>query len=209
MQFTVAFPSGQPGGAAASAVGEASRREAVCATTPPRPTVGGLARGPMQKRGAVSTGCVQVHLVVPQRDTLVPSPRCGVSRRSALSSNVSDGVVSHLRAVDGSWSDWSPWEECTRSCGRGNRTRTRTCNNPSAQHGGRPCEGAAVEMIMCNVRPCPGETPLRNATFLCFTPTKGLQWPFLLRCEKGVWPLPWHRFILRVLSSVSWINLWR
>ncbi|XP_004768021.1 hemicentin-1 isoform X1 [Mustela putorius furo] len=60
-----------------------------------------------------------------------------------------------LCPVDGSWSEWSPWEECTRSCGRGNRTRTRTCNNPSAQYGGRPCEGNAVEIIMCNIRPCP------------------------------------------------------
>uniref|UniRef100_H0XAK9 Hemicentin 1 n=1 Tax=Otolemur garnettii TaxID=30611 RepID=H0XAK9_OTOGA len=60
-----------------------------------------------------------------------------------------------LCPVDGSWSEWSPWEECTRSCGRGNRTRTRTCSNPSAQHGGRPCEGNAVEIIMCSIRPCP------------------------------------------------------
>ncbi|XP_048080805.2 hemicentin-1 isoform X4 [Ursus arctos] len=60
-----------------------------------------------------------------------------------------------LCPVDGSWSEWSPWEECTRSCGRGNQTRTRTCNNPSAQYGGRPCEGNAVEIIMCNIRPCP------------------------------------------------------
>ncbi|KAI4578501.1 hypothetical protein MJG53_011356 [Ovis ammon polii x Ovis aries] len=57
--------------------------------------------------------------------------------------------------VDGNWSEWSLWEECTRSCGRGNRTRTRTCNNPSAQHGGRPCDGIAMETIMCNIRPCP------------------------------------------------------
>uniref|UniRef100_A0A8C2VRJ2 Hemicentin-1 n=1 Tax=Chinchilla lanigera TaxID=34839 RepID=A0A8C2VRJ2_CHILA len=61
----------------------------------------------------------------------------------------------HLCVVDGRWSEWSLWEECTKSCGRGNRTRTRTCNNPPAQHGGRPCEGNAVEIIMCNVRPCP------------------------------------------------------
>ncbi|XP_006907796.1 hemicentin-1 isoform X1 [Pteropus alecto] len=60
-----------------------------------------------------------------------------------------------LCPVDGGWSEWSPWEECTRSCGRGNRTRARTCNNPSAQHGGRPCEGSAVGIIMCNIRPCP------------------------------------------------------
>ncbi|KAM4812745.1 hemicentin-1 [Urocitellus parryii] len=57
--------------------------------------------------------------------------------------------------VDGHWSEWSLWEECTKNCGRGNRTRTRTCNNPSAQHGGRPCEGNAVETIMCNIKPCP------------------------------------------------------
>ncbi|XP_061594740.1 hemicentin-1 [Cololabis saira] len=57
--------------------------------------------------------------------------------------------------VDGNWSDWSAWEECSQSCGQGNRTRVRTCSDPPAQHGGRQCEGEAVEAIMCSVRPCP------------------------------------------------------
>ncbi|XP_069497466.1 hemicentin-1 isoform X2 [Ambystoma mexicanum] len=57
--------------------------------------------------------------------------------------------------VDGDWSDWSPWEECSRTCGHGNRTRTRTCSNPPAQHGGRPCDGRAMEVTVCNPRPCP------------------------------------------------------
>ncbi|CAB1323870.1 unnamed protein product, partial [Coregonus sp. 'balchen'] len=57
--------------------------------------------------------------------------------------------------VDGKWSEWSSWEECSRTCGQGNRTRVRTCTNPPVQHGGRPCEGKAVEAIMCSVRPCP------------------------------------------------------
>ncbi|KAM8746417.1 hemicentin-1 isoform 1-T1 [Acanthopagrus schlegelii] len=57
--------------------------------------------------------------------------------------------------VDGNWSEWSLWEECSRTCGQGNRTRIRTCSKPPAQHGGRPCEGKAVEVIMCSVRPCP------------------------------------------------------
>ncbi|XP_051581270.1 hemicentin-1-like isoform X1 [Myxocyprinus asiaticus] len=57
--------------------------------------------------------------------------------------------------VDGNWSDWSPWEECSCTCGQGNRTRVRTCSNPAAQHGGRACEGKAVESIMCSIRPCP------------------------------------------------------
>ncbi|XP_028823701.1 hemicentin-1 isoform X1 [Denticeps clupeoides] len=57
--------------------------------------------------------------------------------------------------VDGNWSEWSSWEECSRTCGRGNKTRVRTCNAPPAQHGGRPCEGQAVAAIMCSIRPCP------------------------------------------------------
>ncbi|KAJ0032742.1 hypothetical protein NQD34_002823 [Periophthalmus magnuspinnatus] len=58
--------------------------------------------------------------------------------------------------VDGNWSEWSVWEECSRTCGHGNRTRVRTCSDPPVQHGGRACEGRAVEVMMCSVRPCPG-----------------------------------------------------
>ncbi|XP_023810079.1 hemicentin-1 isoform X2 [Oryzias latipes] len=57
--------------------------------------------------------------------------------------------------VDGNWSEWSVWEECSQTCGQGNRTRFRTCSNPLPQYGGKPCEGKAVEVIMCSVRPCP------------------------------------------------------
>ncbi|XP_059922302.1 hemicentin-1-like [Gadus macrocephalus] len=57
--------------------------------------------------------------------------------------------------VDGRWSEWSVWEECSRSCGQGNRTRVRSCSSPPAQHGGAVCEGRAVEAILCSVRPCP------------------------------------------------------
>uniref|UniRef100_A0A3B5LKZ5 Hemicentin 1 n=1 Tax=Xiphophorus couchianus TaxID=32473 RepID=A0A3B5LKZ5_9TELE len=56
---------------------------------------------------------------------------------------------------DGNWSQWSPWEECSQTCGQGNKTRLRSCSNPPAQHRGRPCVGKAVEAIMCSIRPCP------------------------------------------------------
>ncbi|XP_034265503.1 hemicentin-1 isoform X1 [Pantherophis guttatus] len=62
---------------------------------------------------------------------------------------------SKLCPVDGSWSEWGSWEECSKTCGQGNKTRTRSCSNPPAQHRGRPCEGNAVEPILCNIRPCP------------------------------------------------------
>ncbi|XP_060630493.2 hemicentin-1 isoform X1 [Anolis sagrei] len=57
--------------------------------------------------------------------------------------------------VDGNWSEWSSWEECSTTCGQGNKTRIRTCSSPSAQHGGKLCDGHAVESVMCNIRPCP------------------------------------------------------
>ncbi|KAJ1074876.1 hypothetical protein K5549_020565, partial [Capra hircus] len=127
----------------------------------------------------------------------------GIQKRSRLCNNPSpanggkpcQGSDSEMQnchqkpcPVDGNWSEWSPWEECTRSCGRGNRTRTRTCNNPSAQHGGRPCEGTAVETIMCNIRPCPGENPEMGKTCVFLTHTKDTWQPWgtcSVSCGKG------------------------
>uniref|UniRef100_A0ABM5GDB4 Hemicentin-1 n=1 Tax=Pogona vitticeps TaxID=103695 RepID=A0ABM5GDB4_9SAUR len=60
-----------------------------------------------------------------------------------------------LCPVDGSWSEWGSWEECSKTCGQGNKTRTRTCSSPRAQHGGKPCDGNAAESVICNIRPCP------------------------------------------------------
>lgn len=42
--------------------------------------------------------------------------------------------------------------------GQGNRTRT--CSNPPAQHGRKPCNESAVDFIMCNVGPCPAKRML-------------------------------------------------
>ncbi|XP_076872442.1 hemicentin-1 isoform X2 [Brachyhypopomus gauderio] len=57
--------------------------------------------------------------------------------------------------VDGQWSEWSSWDECSRTCGQGNRTRVRACSRPPAQHGGRACVGRAAEAVVCSIRPCP------------------------------------------------------
>uniref|UniRef100_UPI00398EE55D hemicentin-1-like n=1 Tax=Pristiophorus japonicus TaxID=55135 RepID=UPI00398EE55D len=57
--------------------------------------------------------------------------------------------------VDGRWSDWGAWEECSRTCGRGNRTRARRCDHPPAHHGGRPCVGKPTDVNKCAFIPCP------------------------------------------------------
>uniref|UniRef100_A0A8C0KDY9 Complement component C6 n=1 Tax=Canis lupus dingo TaxID=286419 RepID=A0A8C0KDY9_CANLU len=41
-------------------------------------------------------------------------------------------------AVDGNWSCWSSWSTCDATY---KRSRTRECNNPAPQQGGKPCEG--------------------------------------------------------------------
>ncbi|KAH9508045.1 Hemicentin-1 [Bulinus truncatus] len=58
--------------------------------------------------------------------------------------------------VDGGWSLWNAWTWCTVTCGRGVRERSRTCESPKPQHGGKDCEGLVVEQDECyGGRPCP------------------------------------------------------
>eukprot|EP00795_Rhopilema_esculentum_P014506 gene14506-5566_t len=57
--------------------------------------------------------------------------------------------------VDGEYGPWKNFGACTKSCGGGNQTRTRPCNNPAPSHGGKECEGPASESRPCNVESCP------------------------------------------------------
>lgn len=62
--------------------------------------------------------------------------------------------------VDGQWTAWKPWTECTRSCDSGIQTRARMCTNPSPAYGGKDCVGLSDEIKPCNKNPCPGELQL-------------------------------------------------
>ena len=42
------------------------------------------------------------------------------------------------------------------TCGGGNRTRSRTCTNPSPAHGGHACHGDPIQTTTCRNTPCPG-----------------------------------------------------
>ncbi|CAB3990632.1 A disintegrin and metallo ase with thrombospondin motifs adt-1-like isoform X2, partial [Paramuricea clavata] len=56
--------------------------------------------------------------------------------------------------VDGGWSCWSDFGACSVSCGTGVKYRTRICNNPRAEHGGKECEGNSEYRTQCDMPPC-------------------------------------------------------
>lgn len=57
--------------------------------------------------------------------------------------------------INGAWTDWSAWGECSVACGGGTQSRTRTCTNPAPSNGGTECQGDAVQSQGCNMEPCP------------------------------------------------------
>ena len=59
-------------------------------------------------------------------------------------------------AVDGKWSKWSAFSKCSKTCGKGKKTRTRTCTNPPPSGGGKNCKGKDNQTKNCNRRKCPG-----------------------------------------------------
>ena len=58
--------------------------------------------------------------------------------------------------VNGSFSVWSEWTECSVTCGGSVQTRYRACNNPLPQYGGVPCIGDRTETKPCALIACTG-----------------------------------------------------
>ena len=59
--------------------------------------------------------------------------------------------------VDGGWSNWTTTTECTRSCGGGTLTMSRSCDNPLRSCGGQRCSGASTKTLSCNTHCCQGK----------------------------------------------------
>ncbi|XP_067887464.1 adhesion G protein-coupled receptor B1 isoform X8 [Heterodontus francisci] len=52
----------------------------------------------------------------------------------------------------GGWNAWSSWGDCTKPCGGGLQTRSRTCHSQLEE--GFVCEGVSEEGRLCNKQPC-------------------------------------------------------
>ena len=63
----------------------------------------------------------------------------------------------HNCPVDGGYSNWTEFTNCTKTCGNGTKTRSRSCSNPLPQYGGRNCSklGPDIETVECNTHHCP------------------------------------------------------
>ena len=57
--------------------------------------------------------------------------------------------------VNGSWSFWGTWGDCTAMCDTGTTTRTRECASPKPTNGGKECDGESTVTVNCNKWVCP------------------------------------------------------
>uniref|UniRef100_A0A1I8HAK7 ADAM_CR_2 domain-containing protein n=1 Tax=Macrostomum lignano TaxID=282301 RepID=A0A1I8HAK7_9PLAT len=57
-------------------------------------------------------------------------------------------------AIDGGWSQWSEWTNCTVDCGGGVRWRRRFCDNPRPRRGGSFCRGQRAMAETCSQASC-------------------------------------------------------
>lgn len=97
----------------------------------------------------------------PSADCLMAESKIGLkSCNDALNEectgvNFTNYVYRLLKPVNGSFTDWSAWSQCSTSCGRGKQKRVRSCNNPSPSRCGKDCSGDIEEVVDCNIRSCP------------------------------------------------------
>lgn len=60
------------------------------------------------------------------------------------------------KIVNGGWSSWSQFSECSVSCNGGTKVRSRVCNSPLPDPEGMPCNASdAIERVSCNTEKCP------------------------------------------------------
>ncbi len=56
--------------------------------------------------------------------------------------------------VNGGWSGWSDQGSCSKVCGGGLKTQTRSCTSPAPSNGGSQCEGNPSQQVSCNSQAC-------------------------------------------------------
>ena len=73
-----------------------------------------------------------------------------------------------LFTVNGGYSDWGSYGQCSKTCGGGEQTRVRTCTNPPPANGGEDCStlGPDASTRECNTEKCEGKIKSFHRDFL-------------------------------------------
>ena len=58
--------------------------------------------------------------------------------------------------VNGGFTPWSLFTTCSKSCGEGSQSRTRSCTAPEPKYGGIECDGPVLDEQKCKQVDCPG-----------------------------------------------------
>jgi len=58
------------------------------------------------------------------------------------------------KKVDGRYTPWGAWGECSKSCGNGTISRTRSCSSPPPLNEGKECTGSTIDVSPCYNEPC-------------------------------------------------------
>ncbi|XP_066275229.1 SCO-spondin-like [Branchiostoma lanceolatum] len=109
--------------------------------------------GPSADDNYSRSSCINYEVLLPEVTALIRS-----FTRSLVElglSNIRRDLEELRVSVDGGWSNWGPWSDCSLTCGGGTRSRDRACTNPAPAKGGANCVGPDQETQQCNTRTCP------------------------------------------------------
>ena len=72
-----------------------------------------------------------------------------------LKSAIITPQYSILIDVNGGWSNWGSYGECSATCGKGLKYRTRSCTSPKPSGSGSYCTGISYNTTECTLSACP------------------------------------------------------
>ena len=98
------------------------------------------------------------------KDTMCPGRK---TINSFSTVHIIDTIIFFFSSVNGGWTAWGNWSECSVTCGGGTKTRSRSCTNPPAAHGGDACVGLKEMTQDCNNGVfCPGRKTTNRISFV-------------------------------------------
>ncbi|XP_069114974.1 uncharacterized protein [Argopecten irradians] len=90
------------------------------------------------------------------RDCTNPAPRYDGKPCDGHSSETKDCSPPTFCPIDGKWTSWGKWSECSVQClkpgqnANGVQKRFRSCTNPKPEHGGKTCQGGEEDVKECS-----------------------------------------------------------